>query len=306
MGYGYAAVQLITAWQRMNVPVWSWDRDAPVVFNFGQPHFYERVEGKLNIGYTPWESTKLPDSWPTMMNQMDEIWTPCSANATWFEEGGITVPVRVLHHGLNRRHWPLKYRTKAPDEPFKFLHVGGDAERKGADMVYNVFRKVFGNDPSVELILKGRKFTFDPSGKNVRVVKEVLPLEELTNLYLESHAMVYPTKGEGFGFIPFQAAATGMPTAVTNWSGPTDYMTHCFPIRVEELVEADYEPHEGLWAKPDELSVAGWMESFVRSPKYFFNRAYRKAQLMEQNWSWDHIAKIAVKYMNESLIKLPS
>lgn len=80
-GYGYAAVELIKAWQRQGVPVWTADKDAPVCFNFGQPHFYERVEGKLNIGYTPWESTGVPRAWIPKFNLMDEVWTTCEANA---------------------------------------------------------------------------------------------------------------------------------------------------------------------------------------------------------------------------------
>lgn len=305
-GYGYAAVQLINAWQRKNIPVWGFDREAPIAFNMGQPHFYERIDGALNIGYTPWESDEVPRAWVRQMNRMDEIWVPCSANAQWYIDGGIKVPVRVLHHGLNREHWPLKIRKLRHDEPFRFLHIGGDAPRKGADIVYKVFKELFGNDDRYQLTLKGRKLFFDVDAKNVTHWSSILPADLLTNLYLEHHAMIYPSKGEGFGLIPFQAAATGMPTAVTNWSGPVDYMKYCHPIRVSKFVEADYEPHEGNWAEPDENSVAYWMESFVRSPDYFFNKAFRNATRMDSYWSWDNIATIAIEFMTNSLEQLES
>jgi glycosyltransferase involved in cell wall biosynthesis len=299
-GYGYAAVQLIQSWQRLGIPVWTSDREAPVCFNFGQPHYYEPVDGAVNIGYTPWESTGVPEAWIPKMNQMDEIWAPCQANIDWYREAGITAKLRLLPHGLNRDHYPILLRTKKEGEPFKFLHIGEPTPRKGGRIVYRVFRDLFGDRDDVSLTIKGSP-KYDMVGKNVNVIDWKLSQDEMTQLYRSHHAMVYPTFGEGFGFIPFQAAATGMPTAVTNWSGPVDYMDYCFPIGVEGLVAADYEPHEGLWAKPDEDSVAMWMEYFVKSPSYFFKKSYMRAHKMTRKWSWEEVGKRAVEMMTDSL-----
>lgn len=305
MGYGYAAVELIKAWQARGIPVWAYERDAPVIFNMGQPHFYERVEGKLNIGYTPWESTGVPKAWPIYMNLMDEIWTPCEANKQWYEDAGVTVPIRVLPHGLNPDHWKTRMRLHENGEVFKFLHVGGDANRKGADIVYDAFKTVFGDSDKVHLTLKGRRLSFDVSNdSNVTHESELIPVEELLEMHYEHHAMIYPTRGEGFGFIPFQAAASGMPTAVTNWSGPVDYMEGCYPIIVDKLVEADYEPHEGMWAHPDFDDVCHWMDKFYYHFDDFRDEAYEKGRLLHEKWSWDIIADTALKYLSESLVRL--
>lgn len=301
MGYGYAAVQLIQAWQRKGIPVWAFDRDAPVIFNMGQPHFYERVEGKLNIGYTPWESTKVPSSWITYMNRMDEVWTTCHENARWYE-AVLDVPVRVLHHGLNRKHWPVKRRKL--NGPYRFLHLGGDSPRKNAELVYEVFQDLYAGNPDVQLILKGRRFSFEPVGKNVLTHTDIVPQDVLFDLHESCHAFIYPTKGEGFGFNPFNAASSGMPTAVTHWSGPADYMEKCFPIYTNGLVPADYEPHEGYWADPSPYWVEFWMKKFVEMPEKYFDIAYRKATHNEDYWSWDNISNIAVEYMTDSLMRL--
>jgi len=305
MGYGYAAVELIKAWQALGIPVWSYDRDAPVIFNMGQPHFYERVEGKLNIGYTPWESSEIPVSWPFYMNKMDEIWTTCSFNKKTFEDGGVTVPVRVLPHGINSDHYPAQRRRN--NGLFKFLHIGSDAPRKGAKVVYDAFREEFGsgNKELVSLTLKGRRLDFDIDDTNVKHISEILSIEDMQKLYLSHDAMIYPTSGEGFGLIPFQAAATGMPTAVTNWSGPKDYMRYCFPIDVEKLVDADYEPHTGMWAKPSVESVRYWMREFVRDERRYAYDAYLKALKLHKLESWDSVAKTAIGYMIESLNTVP-
>lgn len=297
-GYGVAAVELIKAWQRQGIPVWAYDREAPVAFNMGQPHFYERVEDALSIGYTPWESSKVPDAWPMYFEMMDEVWTTCEANAEWYR--AVTdVPVKVLHHGFNRSQWPAVRRSESP--VFRFYHLGGDSPRKGAKRALESFLEAFEGNLEVRLTLKGTKFDFDTDYPNVDVLRDLVSQEELKDIYLNHHAFVYPTQGEGFGLNPFQAAATGMPTLVTDFSGPKDFMEFCWPLEVESMVEADYEPHEGLWAVPSGEAMTQWMLDVVSNQDKFFDEAYEKSLRMDKDWSWDSIALKSLDMMHEAL-----
>lgn len=300
-GYGYAAVQLIKAWQRKMHPVSWWQEDAPIAFSFSQPEGYEwQNEKQVRIGYTPWESTKLPDGWVERMNKMHEIWAPCHANIDWYKKNGVKVPLRVLPHGINSEHFPLVKRKKAQDEPFKFLHIGEPAERKGGEIAYRCFVEEFGDNDEVTLTLKGNP-RFKVEAPNVRVIREHLTQDQLRSLYLNHHAFIYPGYGEGFGFLPFQAAATGMPTLVTNWSGPRDYIKYCWPIKVERMMKAHYYPHEGLWAKPDEENFRLWMRYFFESPDYFFSHAFLRVSTMHKQWSWDSVADTSLGWFKELL-----
>ena len=300
-GYGYSAVELITAWQRQKIPVWWCKEDAPIAFSFAQPQFYEwQNDSQLKIGYTPWESTQLPYGWVDKMNQMDEVWTTSYACKDWFVENGVTRPMRVLHHGINREHFPRRLRKRSEGDVFRFLHIGEPADRKGGEYVYNAFRDAFGGRKDVSLTLKGNP-RFEVDCPNVDVVPDMLSQEDLLKLYYDHHAFVYPSNGEGFGLLPFQAAATGMPTLVTNWSGPVDFMKFCWPISVRELREAHYEPHEGLWAIPSMESMILQMEYMVDSPDYYFHHAFLKSQKMDEEWSWDAIAKRSLKWFEEAL-----
>jgi glycosyltransferase involved in cell wall biosynthesis len=302
-GYGYAAVELINAWQRQKVPVWWAGKDSPIAFSFSQPLHYEwQREDQLKIGYTPWESMKLPFGWVDKMNEMDEVWTTSTACRDWFVLNGVKRPMRVLHHGINRQHFPAKLRKLNDDEVFRFLHIGEPADRKGGEYVYEAFVDAFGASTKVSLTLKGKpRFVVD--APNVHVIPDMLSQEDLLKLYHDHHAFVYPTNGEGFGLLPFQAAATGMPTFVTDWSGPVDFMQYCWPIRVEELKEAHYEPHEGKWAIPSMDSIKMQMEYIVDSPGYYFHHALNRATMMDTNWSWDAIAKQSLKWFEETLEK---
>lgn len=303
-GYSYAAVELIKAWQALGIPVWANDTDAPVIFNMGQPHFYERVEGKLNIGYTAWESTEITKSWVQAMNRMDEIWAPCQANIDWYKAAGVTVPMRVLPHGINPKHWPIREnKALAEDEVYKFLHIGGDAPRKGALMVYDAFKNVFGEQEDVQLTLKGRHFNFNPKGNNINVLNELVSQDELREIYQSHHAMIYPTMGEGFGLVPFQAMATGMPTACTNWSGPRDFVpNYGFAIDVHYMTTPTYAPHIGRWAQPKYESVCNWMVRFYENRKKYHRLATMFARQLHEECTWEKIAETALEFMSESLV----
>jgi glycosyltransferase involved in cell wall biosynthesis len=302
MGYGYAGVQLIKSWQDQNVPVWWGREECPVAFTFGQPFYYEwQRDDQYKIGYTPWESTHIPYGWANRMNEMDEIWTTSEACKEWFILGGVKKKIRVLHHGINSDHFPVKKRTWWNDQTFKFLHIGEPAQRKGGELVYRAFEDCFGDDPRYHLTLKGNP-TFKVELPNVTVVKRKLDQDELASLYHAHHAFVYPTNGEGFGLLPFQAAATGMPTLVTDWSGPVDYMQFCWPLhREKKLVKCDYDPHEGFWAQPNYESLKLWMEYVSDSPAYFFSQAHRRALLLHKNWQWETFATKSINWMLEKI-----
>ena len=303
-GYGYAASELIQAWQRAKVPVWWAKEECPISFSMSQPDFYDfESPWQYRIGYTPWESTKIPGAWPRKINELDEFWTTSEACREWFLKGGIEVPIRVLHHGINREHFPLKMRDLQKGKPFTFLHIGSETKRKGGLMAYEAFKDAFGDDPTKCLVLKGSP-QFKTSGSNVIVINSYLTQESLRDLHLEAHAMIYPGNGEGFGLIPFQSAATGMPTLCTDWGGSRDYMDYCWPISVEKLIPCDYEPHEGYWAQPRYESLKLWMEYFADSPNYFFNKAYQKGKKLGEKFSWDEIARISLGWMAQGLGQL--
>jgi len=79
--------------------------------------------------------------------------------------------------------------------------------------------------------------------------------EELTRLellkeYQDADAFVLPTRGEGWGLPAAEAMAVGLPTIVTNWSGPTGFATkdtaYLLPLEGEE---ESYFGHESQAAE---------------------------------------------------------
>ena len=71
-GYTNAAVSTITSIQEKGVAVSFNDPEIPFHINFCQPYQYQ-LNNTYNVGYTPWESTKIPEGWHYNMNVCDEI-----------------------------------------------------------------------------------------------------------------------------------------------------------------------------------------------------------------------------------------
>jgi glycosyltransferase involved in cell wall biosynthesis len=304
-GYGYAAVRLIEAWQRQQVPVWAMNQDADIFFNFVKPSWYEYSDKVPCIGYTPWESSAVPEAWPIQMNTMDEIWTTSEACADWYRDAGVNRPIRVLAPGIDRNDYPLEKRVLK--DTVKYLHIGAEAPRKGAQLAYHAYCKAF-PEPSAEqtltlkcCLIKNNSLDFEINREDVIIINEKYSQQEMSKLYLDHDVMFYPCNGEGFGLIPFQAAATGMPVWVTNWSGPRDFMQFCWPIEISGLVTPHYEPHIGLWAQPKVDDVIDKMRAFRQDPEYFFAEAHRKASSMGAEWSWDALAEKSLNWMSELL-----
>lgn len=231
------------------------------------------------------------------MNDMDEVWTTSPQCQEWLTNNGITKAIKVVPHGIERIWEP---RERSVDGPLKFLHVGEPTERKGGQIVFDAFRAAFPKGTEeVSLTFKAyeyvavRNYSGGPrnplaADKRVSFVTDVTPLEDLVALYHDHHAMIYPSKGEGFGFIPFQAAATGMPTAATEWwCSYTDYLTHTIDY---EIAESNNATHLGKWAIPDFDHTVEIMRDMYENYERHHEDAMKKAVLLHRDFNWNKIA----------------
>lgn len=115
--------------------------------------------------------------------------------------------------------------------------------------------------------------------------------------------MVYPTSGEGFGMIPFEAMATGMPTIVTNLTGCADFAHYGIPLAAE-YGDATFNSHSyatdtGDWAIPDFDELVMHMENVVNEYDLFKMLALNSAKIIHANHSWSAIADMMLDRLDE-------
>lgn len=200
--------------------------------NLRDPNLKKFYDHQYKIIGTHLEATKVWDHWVDAMNSVDEIWVGNYFAKDAVLNSNITTPVYVFEHGIDDM-W--KKRKRGNGSKIKFLHVDSGSPRKRADMVVDAFKAAFGDSGDVHLTLKFHSHEM-PSGfsvmdlfnsgpTNITRIFETISQEEMVNLFYEHDVLLYPSEGEGFGFIPLQALATGMPVISTSrWCSYDRYL----------------------------------------------------------------------------------
>jgi len=173
---------------------------------------------------TMFESTKIPSSWPSIINsQFDNLLVPSDFCKEIFINNGIKIPTDVINLGVDPDLWPF-YERNFDKKNFKFLlfaNAHWENTRKNYQLTLDAFTKVFGNNPNVSLTVKltaGTKSFNSLKYKNVNFIYERYNHSQMLDLVNSSDCMVFVSNGEGFGLPPREAMSTGMPVILMNWS----------------------------------------------------------------------------------------
>ncbi len=240
--------------------------------------------------------------WVERFNQCDEVWATSDWCAEVFKQNGVTRPIYVYPHGIEEKWSPVK-RSYNEDEVFKFLHVGEPSPRKSGQLVVDTFIKMFGNNPKYQLTLKCHHNhtvrVYDKNGElklpedvysNIKVIKDEMSIDDLVALHQRHHVLIYPSWGEGFGFIPLQALATGMPVISTyHWA---HYKKFIGPLKLrstltsETLPKAVGDAHVGQMFKPDEKHLEELMYDSILNFKAYSGYYFAQSTKIHEEYNW--------------------
>lgn len=204
--------------------------------------FYIDDNAFLNIGYTVNETYDIPKRWAYMCNKMDAIFTASTFCKEVFEKNGVNVPIFVVPHCLNKEIYnrevnPLFFKNNRYKN--KFLFSGDVTDRKGIFELLEVWDSIPNNYNS-SLTIKGyyNSFSRQDQNKLKNKIKEHLKDKKRNPVFFYGHCLdtsivpnfvksfdyvVSPSKGEGFGLVPFEAIFLGVPPIVTNATGILEY-----------------------------------------------------------------------------------
>lgn len=259
------------------------------------------------IAVVPFETTIIPKSWITRINSCTALLVPCKQNMEAFRDSGVTVPIELIHWGID----PAKFYEleREDDGVFTIGTMGALSKRKGTDMLIEAFLKAFPVEKDVKLLCKTSNYNFIGAVKDKRVQIEMTPVDHqdlLNGFFKKVDMFAFPTRGEGFGLTPLEALATGIPAVVTNWSGPVEYMNNDVGWMLDyHLVEAEdftknvYREECGQWAEPDFdhlVHILRWAYEHQDEVKAMGKRA---AEHVRTNWLW----KDKIRMYHEALEK---
>lgn len=307
-GYGLAGYNIVTSLQALGHKVPYKDRSARVQLDFCQPVWYDFAPGQYKIGMTPWESTDLPLGWLEEFNQLDELWTPSDLIASWYVKAGVEVPVKVYEHGVGH-NWTAQRRHRR--DVLKFLFVGEPAPRKGGQMVFDAFRETFGDRKDVHLTIKafgrnsirakGLDRSPEKAHKNVSLITRKYTEEEMIFLHHNHDVLVYPSWGEGFGLIPLQAMATGMPTICTEaWATYRRFLLPELALS-SRLVDSPWpNVHNGQMFEPSYEDLINSFRAVDADYDRLAGRAYRNSFPVHDEYDWVKLTENAFKEVVET------
>src|SRR5687767_3066071 len=307
-GYGVAGYKVVTSLQQLGYTVPYNDATAPVQLNFCQPNWFADFlrPNQYQIAYTPWESTELPEDWLEIFNECDEVWTTSDWVADIYKNARIEKTIKVYLHGIDPIWKPIKRVRK---KVLKFFHNGEPALRKGGQMALDAFREAFGDAEDVSLTFKANKTSTIRSKnrygnivslpRNVRVINALYDEQALVDFYRSHDIMVYPSYGEGFGFIPLQALATGMPTICTAEWAP--YRDHLHDLALDsQYIESPWQVmHPGQVVEPN-------FEDLVKKYRYAYehfeelsNKFFKNSFAIHKEYDWLKVTKDAAHGLKE-------
>lgn len=314
-GYGSVGRQLLPALAALGVdvvvaptrnqPPLGFERYFRDVDSWGRLAFYydyrlqpsclpvERISN-----YSMWESTEVPAEHVAEINTAVRLqYVPCRQNLESHLEAGVTVPIKVLHHGVNTTRFPLLERPER--DVFTFGSFGDLSPRKGIDALLRAFCEEFTPREPVRLRLKatGTMPAYAYTHSGVQLLAGYLDDTGLQEFLRSLDAFVLPSRGEGFGLCGLEAMATGLPLVATGWSGPAEYLdeSDSYPLAYR-LVDtrgcvSNGVTYHGAWAEPDHDHLRVTLRHLYEHPDEARAHGQHAAGRVRRYWTWERVAR---------------
>jgi glycosyltransferase involved in cell wall biosynthesis len=283
------------------------------------PDWYPSITCNRLIGYTMFEATGLPKDWDRIINWFcDKLIVPCAWCKDVFEANGVDVPIEIAQWGINpEEFWYIDREAKevhpstalrsaqdgSEDRPYTFLWSGTPDLRKGWDLAYRAFRLAFGDRSDMQLVMHFRdhlpgKPRFED--RNVRAVIGKMYTYQWRSMLAAVDAFVFPSRGEGWGLPPREAAATGLPTIATDYGGLHDEIEMWgLPLSIKGFSTAEYGEWEagtiGEWAEPDLEHLVELMRWCEGNRNEAARRACAASEFLTTQTTWERTARAVMK-----------
>jgi glycosyltransferase involved in cell wall biosynthesis len=217
------------------------------------------LKDQFRACFTMWETDTLPGTFIRYISLYDQIIVPCQHNVDLFSQWHPNVSLVPL--GVDMQRWyPVANRNKV----FRF-HAGGSLwHRKGLDIVVRAFKRL--NLPDAELHIKAAPHAKDvPTkylGDNIVLNRDWMTIDQQREWFSKADVFIAASRGEGFGLMPLQAIAMGIPTIISDSTGQSQFkhlatgVIPCGKSKAESV---------GKWDEPSEDALITLMLDHYRA-----------------------------------------
>lgn len=293
--------------QLQEVPI---TKSAPTVQHQVADKMQRSKVSDLNIGYTIFEMTTVPQHWVTPCNEMDQIWTGSEYSRQAFIKSGVVESkVHVVPHILDidrfsSRVEPIHIPNKAS---FNFVSVFDFQERKAWRELLTAYTRTFTPKDDVCLWLKCYQNSFEKEDQIALVAKiyqfvydlgitnppriEICPFDlsfGIMSRFYNAFDCYVSISREGFGLPYAEAAACGLVVIGPEVGGVREFLTEENSFLVKYEGDRAISP-EMLRINPSFTNLS-WAIHSVEHLGELFRYVYenpeearRKAKLCQKN-----------------------
>tara|TARA_R110000824_G_scaffold148242_3_gene317867 strand:+ start:52000 stop:53526 length:1527 start_codon:yes stop_codon:yes gene_type:complete len=311
---------------------------APKIFGATVP--ITMFHGGHKIAYTMMETSKsLHKDYVEKLNLFDEVWVPTHQGKELFRSNGVRPPIYVMPLGVDTQRYNPYQKSKSfcQTKGFTFLSVFKWGQRKGYDILLKSYLEEFSSADDTTLLLVSRVHSPHEKG---RILEEVnyylessgIPQDELPHvalydqevlerdmpkLYRSCQAFVLISRGEGYAFPYYEAAACGLPIIGSYCSGQKDLFDAAdgaYLVEPEDYVKVGVNGplaglakhcnfYDGQYFPTFGEKTIEKVQSHMRDVYENYDEALENANELSQyvlnNCSWDHAIDKVYKRIEE-------
>lgn len=251
---------------------------AALVYRYGVSFF----NNNYNIFHLAWEFNERPIQLDPALKFSDEIWGISNFTSLAFRND-YGIPVYTFPNTVDIGQFPIKSREyfDLPNDKFIFMvsfDFNSTIIRKNPISVLDAFKKVFGNNEKVFLVIKVsnflsieyKEFEQHTQNQNILIINKVFSRDDILAFFNCGDAYISLHRSEGFGLGIAENMLLKKPIVCTGYSGNMDFCTseNSFLVdyNLQKVKKGEYPFSENFdWANPLVESAAVEMKELYEN-----------------------------------------
>lgn len=302
-GYGRAEIGFLQGARATGLELGFYPDEDVISLQFGNPKWGASpfmAQAKRRWLWSMLESTRLSDEWVENINRhYERVIVPAPDMPQLFKDSGVILPIHVIPLGVDA--FLPDYCERQHSKPFTFLAYSYGDIRKAAELSVMAFKMLYEGNGGYRLVVKCRdnhdvQWLRAIQNEQISVIGGVISEAEQQKLWNAAHCFLFPSRAEGFGLPPREAALAGIPTISSSWLGLWDVHKWGYPLSIRDMRPCQYMREVNnkvgaLWAEPSFEDLLHWMAYIPQNyAQAIADNKEHRAYLLN-HFTWDIAAR---------------